>query len=436
MAIAATLGTAVMGYAGYSIKKRYDKKEKLIYKKEFLLGASTALAAAGFFLHWHKSYRIIAPKLMVSYKEAPDFIPWSQSKVLWETLRASRFTLWESSLALLSDIAAVLATPLKIFPALCNPIDSAVGSKGLCGSLILPAAASYAYDYLKNSPVNLSYDANLYAPKKDDCKGFSSLVGGVPDLMKQVMTACQATEKEISEHQLRLPKGILFYGPPGTGKTALARAFCEELILKEVKAVFLSCSAAEFKDKWIGGGAKKVQFFFEKARSYAKKGNKVILFIDEIDALAALRTESLYGDKNETINQFLAECDGIDKEANKNIIIMGATNRLDSLDPAIIRGGRLECHIEIPLPKLEIKKTILKSYCEKAGMISQSEEGEQKEDIEAGLIEINIQSYLNKDLSGADIEALVKQAQLIAFDKKENLSLKHIDQAVDQTNKR
>jgi AAA+ superfamily predicted ATPase len=433
-AIATAVGTAAIGYTGYILKKRYDKKEKLISKKEAAVGITASLAAGAFFLQWHRNYHIIAPHVMVPNKELPYFIPWSQSEVLWKTLKDSSIALWESTLAAISNITGILVAPLK---AVRKPIDSALGVEGACVSLIPPLAAATlaaatSFYYLGKSSYN---DNNLYAPKKEDCKGFASIVGGVPDLMHQVMDLCQATPKDIQKYAVEMPKGIVFHGPPGTGKTALARAFAEELILQGVKTVFLSYSAPELKGKFVGESARNVRSLFQKARSYAQKGNKVIVFIDEIDALVGVRQESDSGDGNEGINQFLVELDGINQKANNNIIIIGATNRFNSLDKAVTRGGRLEYHIEIPLPDLKAKKAILNSYAEKAGMIPKREETEQEEDIEAyliaALIDKKIEKYLKKNLSGADIEALVKQAQMIAFHKREKLSLSHIDQAIN-----
>ena len=430
--IAATVGTAAMGYAGYILKKRYDRKEKLISKKEAAVGISASLAAGAFFLDCHRNYRIIAPQAMVFQEKFPDHIPWSQSEVLWQTFKYSPISLWKKSFALTSEFTGFLAKPLKIFPAVFDPIDSALGHKGLCGSLILPAAAHSAYGYVQGKYAQKGSDFfPLYAPKKEACKGFASIVGGVPDLMEHVMAVCKATPEQIQKCKVKMLKGILFYGPPGTGKTALARALAEELILQDVQTVTLIGSAGELKDKWIGGGVKNIKALFAQARSYAQQGNKVIVFIDEIDSLAAIRQESVYGEKNETINQFLAELDGINQDANNNIIIIGATNRFESLDSAVTRGGRLEYHIEIPLPSFETKKDLLASYLEKAGFeeippLEPDEHNQNEVSLAEITIDNSIDSHLQKDISPADIKAWVKKAQLGAFGKKEPLSLEHL----------
>ena len=197
--IAATIGSAALGYAGYILKKRYDKKEKLISKKEVALGIGATLLAGSFFLKLHKNYHIIAPKLMVPNKELNKNIPWSQSEVLWETIKATT-----------SVATGALSTPLQLFPAVFAPIEENLQQKGLFGSMILPVAATVAYDYAKTKYAeqygqSVAHNNALYSPKKEDCKGFAALIGGVPDLMSQVMEVVQATPEEIAKYGVTLP---------------------------------------------------------------------------------------------------------------------------------------------------------------------------------------------------------------------------------------
>ena len=231
----------------------------------------------------------------------------------------------------------------------------------------------------------------------------------------------------------------MFYGPPGTGKTALARAFSEELQLKNIKSVFFSYSAPALKDKWIGGSAQNIKKIFQTARSYAENGNKVIVFIDEIDAIGSKRQENIYGTPNEVLEQLLTELDGIDKNINKNIIVIGATNRFQDLDTAVTRGGRLECHIEIPLPSFKTKQEILRNYLEQAGFDNcaglEDSVQPEKDALELFLESEIVQEYINTDIAGADIEALVRRAKMIAFSSKQPLSQAHIEKAIKEKNR-
>ena len=428
--IAATIGSAALGYAGYILKKRYDKKEKLISKKEVVLGIGATLLAGSFFLKLHKNYHTYAPQLMVPNKVLNNNKPLPQSTALWKIFKLTN-----------AEATGALSTPLQLFPAVFAPIEENLEQKGLFGSMILPVAATAVYDFAKTKYAeqygqSVAHNNALYSPKKEDCKGFAALIGGVPDLMRQVMEVVQATPEEIAEYGVTLPKGILFYGPPGTGKTALARAFSEELLLKNIKSVFLSYSAPALKDKWIGGSAQNIKKIFQTARSYAENGNKVIVFIDEIDAIGSKRQENIYGTPNEVLEQLLTELDGIDKNINKNIIVIGATNRFQDLDTAVTRGGRLEYHIEIPLPSIETKQEILKNCLKQAGfdMSPRLEDEPNNKPVSVLGSEI-VQEYINKDISGADIEALVRRAKMIAFSLKQALSQAHIEKAIQEKNR-
>lgn len=149
----------------------------------------------------------------------------------------------------------------------------------------------------------------------------------------------------------KIPKGILFYGPPGTGKTLLASA-----VAGETDSSFFNVTGSEFVEKYVGVGAKRVRTLFEKAR----KESPSIIFIDEIDAIGARRHSESNNEKDQTLNQLLVEMDGFSKD--DNVIIVGATNRLDLLDEALLRPGRFDRHIHINSPNYNSRYEILKVH--------------------------------------------------------------------------
>ena len=141
----------------------------------------------------------------------------------------------------------------------------------------------------------------------------------------------------------KIPKGVLFYGPPGTGKTLLASA-----VAGETNSSFFNVTGSEFVEKYVGVGAKRVRTLFEKARKEAPS----IIFIDEIDAIGAKRHLESNNEKDQTLNQLLVEMDGFTKDSN--VIIIGATNRLDLLDEALLRPGRFDRHVHIGAPNYHL----------------------------------------------------------------------------------
>lgn len=149
----------------------------------------------------------------------------------------------------------------------------------------------------------------------------------------------------------KIPKGVLFYGPPGTGKTLLASA-----VAGETNSAFFNVTGSEFVEKYVGVGAKRVRTLFEKAR----KESPSIIFIDEIDAVGAKRHLESNNEKDQTLNQLLVEMDGFNKDTN--VIIVGATNRLDLLDEALLRPGRFDRHVHIGNPNYFTRHEILKVH--------------------------------------------------------------------------
>lgn len=188
-----------------------------------------------------------------------------------------------------------------------------------------------------NSTANTNIDKNY----DDTYKTFDDIAGlkEVKKDMKCLVDFLVNKERYLNAGA-KLPKGVILYGPPGTGKTLLAKA-----VANEANVPFLYMSGSEFIEMYVGVGAKRVRELFEKAR----KNSPCIIFIDEIDAIGSKRTDNDNGEDRKTINALLTEMDGF-KETD-NIIVIGATNRIDDLDTALLRPGRFTDKFCVPLPE-------------------------------------------------------------------------------------
>jgi cell division protease FtsH len=190
----------------------------------------------------------------------------------------------------------------------------------------------------------------------------------------------------------KMPKGALLVGPPGTGKTMLARA-----VAGEAGVPFFSISGSDFTEVFVGVGASRVRSMFKGA----KKAGPSIIFIDEIDSIGRRRSMGYGGgqdEKEQTLNQLLSEMDGF--EANESIIIMAATNRPDILDPALLRPGRFDRHINVDLPSMEDRLEILKIHA-------------NNKPIDDTIVFSNI-ARSTAGFSGADLENLLNEAAILA----------------------
>ncbi len=174
---------------------------------------------------------------------------------------------------------------------------------------------------------------------------------------------------EFREHQLRPPKGVLLYGPPGCGKTLIAKAvanslakeFAERAGIEEVRSYFLNIKGPELLNKYVGETESKIREVFKKAREKANDTTPVIVFFDEMDALFRVRGSGISSDVEITIvAQFLSELDGL--ESLENVIVIGASNRQDLIDPAVLRPGRLDIKIKVDRPSKEAARDIFSKY--------------------------------------------------------------------------
>jgi len=216
-----------------------------------------------------------------------------------------------------------------------------------------------------------------------------------------VLTA--RTKRELKQMQLLLenpslsrdlgiepPTGLLLYGPPGTGKTTIAR-----VLAHESHCHFLATSPAEINSMWLGESEKSVKRLFDEARAKAP----AIVFLDEIDALLPSRSGGVNQYSDKVVNQFLHEMDGLIK--NRRIFVVGATNRRDMLDPALLRGGRLSREIEIPLPDEPARRQLFALASGSAKLAPE--------------IDLDEMARRTEGFSGANIKAVVNEAGLQAL---------------------
>ena len=218
-------------------------------------------------------------------------------------------------------------------------------------------------------------------------------IGGLEDVKQELREAVEwplKYPKAFERLGIEPPRGILLYGPPGTGKTLLAKA-----VANESEANFIGIRGPEVLSKWVGESEKRIREIFRKARQAAP----TVIFIDEIDAIAPARGAE--GDRvtDRLINQLLTEMDGI--ERNSGVVVIAATNRPDILDPALLRPGRFDRLLLVPAPDEKARLEILKVHTRRVPLAK---------DVNLEELAKRTESY-----SGADLEALVREAALIAM---------------------
>lgn len=239
-------------------------------------------------------------------------------------------------------------------------------------------------------------------------------VAGIDEAKEEVQEIVEflKSPQKFSALGGRVPRGILLVGPPGTGKTLLAKA-----IAGEAKVPFYSISGSEFVEMFVGVGAARVRDLFDQA----KRNTPCLIFIDEIDAVGRHRGAGLGGghdEREQTLNQILAEMDGFD--TNANVIVMAATNRPDILDPALLRPGRFDRHIVIDLPDIKGRKAILEVHARGKPLAKD--------------VDLETLAKQTPGFSGADLANLINEAAILAARRnRKEITLKDLEEAADRT---
>ncbi len=233
-------------------------------------------------------------------------------------------------------------------------------------SLLLETRSSYAYERIPKSEVEELILEEVPDIDYTDIGGLSSQIEAIRDAVELPFLHADL----FREHQLRPPKGILLYGPPGCGKTLIAKAVANSLA-KQVQRVhggderatafFLNIKGPELLNKYVGETERHIRLVFQRAREKASQGTPVIVFFDEMDSIFRTRGSGVSSDvENTIVPQLLSEIDGV--EGLENVIVIGASNREDMIDPAILRPGRLDVKIKIERPDAQAAADIFGKY--------------------------------------------------------------------------
>ncbi len=266
-------------------------------------------------------------------------------------------------------------------------------------------------------------------------------IGGLDNQIEQIADAVELPflhAELFAEYRLPAPKGILLYGPPGCGKTLIAKAVANSLARKVAaktgdekgRSYFINIKGPELLNKYVGETERQIRLVFQRAREKSEEGWPVIVFFDEMDSMFRTRGTGISSDMESTIvPQLLAEIDGV--EGLRNVIVIGATNREDLIDPAILRPGRLDVKIKIERPSAEAARQIFSRYLTDEipiaegelipAMLDRTVEEMYREDTANRFLEVTYQNgdkeilYYKDFSSGAMIENVVRRAKKLAI---------------------
>lgn len=305
------------------------------------------------------------------------------SSAFMEVVPEIKETMWKGFVDLAKQQKVVIREGYKVGREI--PYKSVVDATGWIALLIL------GFVLLRKQIVEGASKQSFRAAGRDKSIRLSDVIGygDVKREMKEVMDQLLRSEQYI-EQGIKPPRGVIFTGDPGVGKSMMAKAMANEL-----DADFFYCTGADFAEMYVGVGPKRVKELFAAAR----KSKIAFIFIDEIDALGSRQALGHDSERQATINQMLAELDGV--QENGQILVMGATNHLERMDPALLRPGRFDKKIHIPLPDTETRRGILEKYL---GTVQLD-----------GDVDLNGLAQRTAGFSGAQLRSMVNEAKNLSL---------------------
>lgn len=288
---------------------------------------------------------------------------------------------------------------------------SASGLQYMMSSLMFFAMAAFIFNMVKKrGPGGSGMQMQVKPIEPEQLKVDFNHIAGNEEAKEQVQDVIDFMKdpEKYNSMGARMPKGLIFYGPPGTGKTLMAKAMA-----KEANVAFFSASGSDFVQMYVGVGASRVRNIFKEARKY----EKAVIFIDEIDAIGKKRSPNGMNsndEKDQTLNALLTEMSGF--KDDEGIIVVAATNRLDMLDDALLRPGRFDRHIEIGYPDFAAREQIIKLHLKNKPL---SEE-----------VEVETLAKQTVYFTGAMLENLLNEAAILAANRNQKIiDAKAIDDA-------
>lgn len=292
--------------------------------------------------------------------------------------------------------------------------DASFMSSGAFSIILAAFVYSIAFRFMSSSMINPLQSRDLDDADSSHVSDVKmSQVAGIDEILAEVLEFVDFLKfpDRYRSAGAKIPTGCLLHGLPGTGKTMIAKA-----ISNEANVPFISCSASEFVELFVGMGASRVRKLFEKAR----KKSPCIIFIDEIDAVGKRRSVGHAGgndEREQTLNQILTEMDGF--KSNDDIVVFAATNRLDSLDEALVRPGRFDRKIHVPMPNRSSRAKIFQIYIDKISIDDS--------------VDVDDLSVKTRGMSGADIMNVVNEATILSVrERQSTVSNTHFEKAIDK----
>lgn len=296
---------------------------------------------------------------------------------------------WYYGACIAAASAAVCGAALALTASVGEALRGTLAHALITGAAVLMLICALIRPKVLGAKAMASDVGAIGEAERGDC-GFADVAAN-DEARRSLMQLCSylVDPEKYARCGARLPKGVLLYGPPGTGKTLLARA-----LAGEAGVPFFALSGSDFVEKYVGVGAMRVRELFKKAR----KAGKCVIFIDEIDAVGKRRGEGSSDERDHTLNALLSEMSGF--RAGEGVIVLAATNRIEALDPALLRPGRFDRQIEVGLPGRKERRSILELHSRNKPLA---------EDVD--LDELAAQTVY---FSGASLENLLNEAAILA----------------------